>query len=107
MKSLNEMGREFNRHSGANPTLPDVVYRAMEEMSELLAEVEADNLGRAADEMADVILTIAGGAALVGIRLDVAIAAKHAINLSRKWGPHPTIPGAVQHIKEPESEPKA
>jgi hypothetical protein len=33
---------------------------------------------------------------------DGAILAKHNKNLARVWAPHPTIPGAVQHIKQVE-----
>lgn len=102
MKSLNKIGRDFVKLSGVNCTLAQHIARANEEMHELYAEAVAypPDWAATAEEMADVIITLAVGAAQLGLDLDAALAAKVEKCMARKWGPHPTIPGAVKHIKE-------
>lgn len=99
MKSLNEIGQEFNEHSGASLSRWMTTERAREELIEAQEAVSWGENEAFLEEMADVVLTIAGGCASNGLDLDAAIERKHAINLHRKWAPHPRIPGAVKHVK--------
>ena len=102
MKTLNEMGEDFVQISGVNCTAFQHIRRATEEMLEATDEAiyqDADLPNNLAEEMADVILTLAAAAAHIGFDLDTAIARKHATNMKRTWRPHPTIPGGVKHVK--------
>ena len=95
-KKLVDMGREFLTASGAAPDLVNGLCRVREELAEAFrAESEAELFG----ELVDVVLTIAAVASHHGVDFDAMLAAKHRVNLGRSWEPHPTIPGAVQHVK--------
>lgn len=99
MKSLLGFGREFNRHARVGfPSVAASLSRVQEELDEARLAVSRAELEA---ELADVVLTIASLADAHGLDLDTALVAKHAINMNRLWQPHATIPGAVQHIKEP------
>lgn len=95
-KSLWEIGREFNRHSGARPLLATTLARAQLELTEAL---EASEPGHCLEEIADVVLVLAAGCHFAGMDLDTAIKNKHAVNMKRKWEPHPDLPGAVRRVK--------
>ena len=97
MKTLNEIGEMFVELTGCAMGNRDGLQRVQEELDEAKQATTNANL---AEEMADVILTLAACAAVWGIDLDEAVQVKHAINMKRKWGPHPSIPGAVKRVKE-------
>lgn len=112
MKTLYDIGSEFNKHSGCALNPVAGAQRALEEMGEALIEAgklellgdqrtleEADEQALAI-ELADVVITLASLAAHNGIDLDAAIASKHQINLLREWQPHGSIPGGVKRVKQ-------
>lgn len=101
MKSLNEIGREFNEHSGAAAAIDHGIERAYCELDEAAQACIDGTTEQILMEMADVVLTLASTAASCGLDLDAAITRKHAVNMQRNWAPHTTIPGAVKHVKEP------
>jgi NTP pyrophosphatase (non-canonical NTP hydrolase) len=95
---LNRIGREFMQHSGYScDDLALGLKRAQEEMDEAAKAVSDPH--QCVEEMADVILTLAALCRAAGLDLDTHVYHKHQINLARRWAPHPTIPGAVKHIK--------
>lgn len=107
---LTTLGESFNAYSGAKPTLEIGLERAGEELMEAVEAAQelqrADATGgtcsfdNVAEELADVIITLASVAAWLNIDLDAAIRAKHAINMRRTWAPHPTRAGCVKHVRK-------
>lgn len=81
--SLNAIGREFRKHTGCSAGSGMSLRRAAEELCEARAEFEGPTLDlqALADEMADVILSLAAS----GLDLDAAIARKHARNMGAGW----------------------
>lgn len=100
MKSLNILGQEFNQHSGAQPDKGAGLVRAGEELHEAFYAFCSKDDSNLVEELADVVLTLASLAAAHGLDLQGAIERKHAINMERRWQPHPTLLGAVKHVKE-------
>ncbi len=97
MKPLRTYGKSFNRHAGVGfVSREDFIARIREELDEAAKAGTREHLE---EELADVILTIASMADCYGLDVDSAVASKHAVNLRREWGPHPTIKGAVKHVK--------
>lgn len=99
--SLTEAGVQFNAYSSAKLSAIDGIERAREELDEAWEEC----IGHGPPspyfitECADVVLTLAAVCAGLGLDLDAAVAKKHAVNMARQWGPHPTIRGGVKRIK--------
>lgn len=108
--NLSSLGSAFNTLSGAKPTLEIGLERASEELMEAIEAAQelqcADATGgtcsfdNVAEEMADVILTLASVAAHLDIDLDAAVRVKHAVNMRRTWAPHPTRAGCVKHVRK-------
>lgn len=99
--SLNQIGRQFNAYSGAKLAAVDGIQRAQEELDE--AREECVGYGAPSPEFitecADVVLTLAAVCEGLGLDLDAAVAKKHAVNMTRQWGLHPSIKGGVKRIK--------
>ena len=97
---LNSVGKQFNARSGSNVNSVDGIARAQEELDEAREEAAAHSPSpEFVEECADVVITLASVCAGLGLDLDAAVRMKHAKNMARQWGPHPTIPGGVKHIK--------
>jgi NTP pyrophosphatase (non-canonical NTP hydrolase) len=97
--SLWQIGRQFNKVSGAKPTLRAMLDRMQLELDEAYAALMHESEERALEEVADVILTAASGCHANGLDVEYAVQDKHRVNMARKWEAHPDIPGAVRRIK--------
>ncbi len=68
-----------------NTTIEMQCAKLREEVTEFEAEIEANNLDKAAEELADVVVVAFGLAFLMGFSLLKAVNQKMIINRARKW----------------------
>jgi NTP pyrophosphatase (non-canonical NTP hydrolase) len=73
--------------------------RANEEMAELLKAITSNEFGKAAEEIADVVICLSRLASVLGVDMQSAVDAKMSKNRARKWVPDGT--GHGYHVKSP------
>lgn len=110
LHGLRQIASRFVSHSGLNPRTvrhSDLLYsldRIDEELCEARDAIGSLDRKKFAAELADVVISVAVLAYRMEIDLPRAIREKHRINMARKWAPHPTLEGCVQHVREKEGE---
>jgi len=90
----------------ANTALPEphlvsaAAHKARDEAHELVAAAANGFIHDIAEETADVAIALLTIAHRAGFSLKDAIRKKHAVNLTRRWGPPDPLTGVTSHVRE-------